>query len=279
MTALPHDESADLHTPEELLAGAESLLVERDEQLMRAAVLEAITALEAYVHRTVFGVLHRTIDPALADCLDKKTRMDFDTRLSILVPAATGIAVDQTSSLWQRYKAAKTIRNRVTHGGSRVTREEARTVVETVKEWLSVIGSTADVDLSLLGLKKYVERRKIPVPDEASAVHLVERYFAKTRAAAAEHELAVAPQSRVDLVLRFGSRRVLVEVKYLRDGVTELDKQIDRAVATAKKHAQPTGDARTAVVVFSDTELPRRFRDVERRADGAVSVVVIRLRA
>ena len=48
---------ADLHTPEELLENAEILFNSDNPKMLRAAVLEAITALEAFVHVTVFGSL------------------------------------------------------------------------------------------------------------------------------------------------------------------------------------------------------------------------------
>ena len=88
----------DLHTPEELLAGAEALLMSTDQgltravdqQLMRPVVLEAITALEAFVHDRVFTRLREHMDPTLVDWLEKKTRTDFDSRLSILAPLALG---------------------------------------------------------------------------------------------------------------------------------------------------------------------------------------------
>ena len=41
------ESSADLHSPEELLATADALVALADPQMYRAAVLEAITALEA----------------------------------------------------------------------------------------------------------------------------------------------------------------------------------------------------------------------------------------
>jgi hypothetical protein len=136
-------DSAELHTPEELLAGALALLAETDQQLMRAAVLEATTALEAYVSRTVFGVLDTIPDPRLAKWLKEKTRSDFDTRLSVLLPVATGLKIDSASDLWNRYKRGRTIRNRVTHAGLRVSRQEALDVVTNAREWLAWLQPTA----------------------------------------------------------------------------------------------------------------------------------------
>lgn len=51
-------------------------------------MLEAITALEAYVERTIFGLLEVTMDPQLVHWLAERTRMDFDARLGVLTPVA-----------------------------------------------------------------------------------------------------------------------------------------------------------------------------------------------
>lgn len=113
--------SADLHSSEELLATAEALLALADPQMYRAAVLEAITALESYVSGTVFEQLALLMDPLLVKWLRDRTRMDFDSRLSVLAPVATGRPVDTASGLWQDYKTAKTIRNSVTHTPERAS--------------------------------------------------------------------------------------------------------------------------------------------------------------
>lgn len=80
------------------------------------------------------------------------------------------------------------------------------------------------------------------------------------------------------MILEFGRRRVLVEVKYLRGPITELDRLLDDAVDAALRYTRNLENTRAAVVAFSETELPERYRDVAKEADGAVSVVVIRLR-
>lgn len=50
--------TAILHTPEELLDGAEILFNSENPKMMRAAVLEAITAFEAYIPAIVFSTLN-----------------------------------------------------------------------------------------------------------------------------------------------------------------------------------------------------------------------------
>src|ERR1700687_4125129 len=69
-----HVPKAELHTPEELLASASALLASGETDVRRAVVLEAITALEAFVHQTIFPVLARTMDDLLVKWLDEKTR-------------------------------------------------------------------------------------------------------------------------------------------------------------------------------------------------------------
>ena len=82
---------ADLHTPDEILENAEALLNSNNPKMFRGAILEAITALEAYVQKTVFASLENKLDPLLVKWLQEKTMMDFDTRLSLFTPIATGV--------------------------------------------------------------------------------------------------------------------------------------------------------------------------------------------
>ena len=85
---------ASLHTPEELLDNAETLFLSNNPKMMRAAILEAITALEAYVQSTIFPALNEKLDPVLVKWLEDKTRMDFDSRLSVLTPVVTEHEID-----------------------------------------------------------------------------------------------------------------------------------------------------------------------------------------
>lgn len=94
-----NEPAADLHSPEELLATAEALVALGDPQMYRAAVLEAITALESCVALTVFERLELLLDPLLVQWLRDHTRMDFDSRLSVLTPVATGRPVDTRGTL------------------------------------------------------------------------------------------------------------------------------------------------------------------------------------
>jgi hypothetical protein len=135
----------DAHTPEELLATAEWLLASDNPNGYRAAVLEAITALETYVRELIVVRLRVKVGDDLAGWLEQKTKMDFDARMSVLVPVATGLKVDLTSPLWNRYKIARDIRNKVVHAGAKATKASARSVISTVYEWLDYLKSMEQV--------------------------------------------------------------------------------------------------------------------------------------
>jgi hypothetical protein len=128
-------------TPAELLETAERLFAEGDgnRSIYRVAVLEAITALEANVRDKVFSALQARVGDDLTKWLEEKTRMDFDTRLGLFIPIATGLKVDKGDKLWSDFKKAKEIRNTVTHSGKRVTRYQARSVIDTVYEWMEYL--------------------------------------------------------------------------------------------------------------------------------------------
>jgi hypothetical protein len=131
-------------TPAELLETAERLYAIEDTKMYRAAILEAITALEAHVHARAFSALRAKLNEDLIEWLEEKTRMDFDTRLSVFVPLATGLRVDKKDRIWSDYKKAKKIRNEVTHSGSKVTKQQARSVINTVYEWIEYINQAQE---------------------------------------------------------------------------------------------------------------------------------------
>ena len=204
---------ADLHSPEELLEGAETLFEQHSPHMIRAAVLEAITALERYVHATVFSSLKGKLDPLLVEWLEEKTRLDFDSRLSVLAPVAIEQAVDKKERLWQQYKRAREIRNRVVHSGIKVSETEARFVIDTVYDWLAYLGSTLELELSLLRLKEYVEQKQIPVDTYVSALALIEGYFSGSYRAKVKNN-----HGDENFVIKIGPFNTSVDV-VLTDGV------------------------------------------------------------
>jgi hypothetical protein len=132
-------------TAAQLLKNAEHLLESGDRMTIRASVFEAITALEAYVSDQIFSQLPQKVGEPLSKWLEGKTRMDFDTRLLVLIPLATGLPVDKKSRLWGDYKKAKGLRNRIAHTGKTVSQAQARKVIETVYEWLTYLGSASAI--------------------------------------------------------------------------------------------------------------------------------------
>jgi hypothetical protein len=276
-----------LHTPEELLVTAESLLSSGDPKVRRAAVLEAITALETFVHRTVFGVLNRTMEPLLVKWLEKKTRMDFDSRLGTLTPFALRQPVDKESKLWTDYIDAKKIRNKVTHEGKRISRDEAEFVLDTVRKWLAYLGSTVEVSLALDSLKRFIESSRLPISSGSAGIRIVHEYFERSGPAIDKDLEPILQQvrsdrdkfntqRRPDLVLTFGSHKVVVEVKIVQTRMPEQYNQIQQAMYQVINYVRQAQFTRGALVIFSPYEPPEPFKTVFTDEDGIVSGVIIR---
>lgn len=274
---MPEDlPTPNLHTPEELLATAESLLAAMDPALHRAVVLEAITALEAFVHQTVFRALVGKLDPLLVKWLEDKTLMDFDSRLSVIAPIATGQPVETGSQLWRDYKVAKKTRNKVTHEGRRVSREEAIFVLETVRRWLAHLGSTASVEIALDGLKRYVESHRLQVGKGNEAERVVFDYFGRTRPATAARQMS-SPKAKYDLVLRFGEELVAVEVKRTPRRLGDLENFLLSAARQVTEAIRGEKFSRGAVICFSPMMPTEAFQKVRTLENGVISLVVIRV--
>jgi hypothetical protein len=272
------DFAAELHTPEELLAGAESLLMSDDPQLMRAAVLEAISSLESYVYKTVFGILQTKLDALLVKWLEDKTRMDFDSRLYELTSIATGKKIDKKDSLWESYKQAKTIRNQVTHSGQKVSKEQAKSVIRTVYDWLSFLGSTAEVDLALLGLKKYIEREKVSITKEDDCLKIISKYFSETEAAITDFQRTInigRHRLYIDAALKFGEQTVLVETRIVSPKLTSKS-ALNEIAEIMYGYLNATNTSRGAIILFSKEKLPESFRTIQRLRQGRISVIGIK---
>jgi hypothetical protein len=264
-----------IHRPEELLAVARHLLETSDPKVMRAVVLEAITALEAFVDQTVFEALRRRLDPALVDCLQDKTKMDFDARLSILTPAALGRPVDTGGQLWSRYKRAKEIRNKVTHSGRMVSNAEASDVYKTVYDWLAFLGSTADVDLALLDFKHQVESGAIPVPDENAAEQQIADFFGKATVSTSLFQPYWDPRRRPSAILEFGDITVVIEVKFVNS--MDLQSLIDAGVDQVSPYLTLDSRYRATLVLFNRTSIPDAFPALTLHGNGRISIVLVSL--
>lgn len=269
--------TAELHTPEELLDGAEVLFASANPKVMRAAVLEAITALEAFVQDVVFSVLRNKLDPLLVQWLEEKTKMDFDSRLSVLTPVAVGRPIDKQSSLWKDYKDAKEIRNKVTHSGRKISADEARFVIDTVYNWLAYLGSTIELEVALLGLKRYIEQEaKISIESERDAISLISEYFGRTKTASSAIEMSAPKRPvRADLVLKFGQHTVLVETKFSRGRATQ--SIVESAVEQVSKLMDTFSIGQGAVVIFQKGELQEGYDTVRQYLNGKVYAVVIKV--
>jgi hypothetical protein len=259
------------------LAGAEVLAANPDPRMLRPAVLEAVTALETFVHNIVFDLLSHKIDPLLVTWLREKTRMDFDSRLSVLTPVAIGQPVDKGSRLWENYKKAKEIRNKVTHTGRRVSSKEARFVLRTVYDWLSYLKSTGELEMALLNLKREIEQAGVPVNSQKAAVDLIRAYFSRALQTPPEPEPRGAGGMRPDLVLAFGQEKVVVEAKFARGGYLQFRSMLSEAVEQVERMLTVTGAKRGAVVLFLRGELPASFETVKTLDNGRVSLVGIEL--
>jgi hypothetical protein len=145
---------ASFHTPEELLETSRDLVASGNSRFYRGAALEALAALEAFVNRTVFPAFTERFSPELSKFLEEKTRMDFDSRLSVLAPIATGVAVEKEASMWKSYKHSREIRKGVVHGSKRVSKEEAEAIIRNTSEWINYLGRTIELENALLELKR-----------------------------------------------------------------------------------------------------------------------------
>ena len=278
--------TADLHTPEELLDNAETLLASSNPKMMRAAVLEAITALEAYVQSVVFSALGTKLDSLFVQWLEDKTKMDFDSRLSVLTPVAVGQPIDKQSTPWKEYKDAKEIRNKVTHSGRKVSPADARSVISTVYKWLAYLGSTVELELALIGLKRYIEENGIKITSEREAISVLADYFGKTKAAVSSQEVGVplgTRKLRVDLILKFGSFTTLVETKFFSKEASAR-RRIADVVEQIKTYLAVTGITQSAAIIFQKGEIPEELESVNKYfvsvsgdKESVVYVVVIRV--
>lgn len=272
--------AADLHTPEELLGNAEALFASGDPKIMRAVILEAITAFEAYVQATVFPALENKMDISIIRLLEEKTKMDFDSRLSVLVPAATGKPVDKGSmKLWNDYKTAKNIRNKVTHIGSKVSQAEARFVINMVYGWLGYLGTFIEFETSLIGLKSYVETTRIPIKKEGEAIALVAEYYGRTKAAVTSADVSIPIGSVkivADVMLRFGLYTTLIESKFLER--SNKSTNITRALHQLTALLMASRVSQGALLVFQKGELSPEYATLQKyRVDAKSDPKIIYL--
>lgn len=270
-----------LHSPSELLLVADNLLASKKKELMRAVVLESITALEAYVHTIVFDALDRKYPSALVLLLKEKTKMDFDSRLSTLVSVATEREINKEEKLWQDYKEAKTIRNKVTHSGKTVSFSEAKSVLNTVYQWLSYLGSTVEVEISLEGLKKHVRENqnkllKNNFLNEFNLQKIVIEYFATIKPLKTKLENVIFESEHgkkiADIVLEFGKYTVIIELKVV---IGDFETSLKSAIDSIKMILKGSPFTRGIVVIYTLKDIPKYYEKVRTIENGSISIVAI----
>jgi len=207
-----HHIANELLSPLELLRSAKALSLSGKEEYLRPAVLEAISCLEIYVQTVVFRELRSKLDSPLVKLLQDKTRNDFDSRLSILVPIATGLQVDKQSELWGRYKTAKTIRNNVTHAGTRVTQKDTEFVIATVEAWLTYLASTISLQLRLQELREKVENGIVTVTSERAALELIQEHLSPL---GDFPQIEFVTQGMTDAVFTVGQYCIAVNITFI----------------------------------------------------------------
>lgn len=249
----PQTPKADLHTPDELMLRAVELLETNDPRLRRAVVIEAMTALEAYVAATVFPLLAAKVGDPLSKLIEAKTRMDFETRLSVLAPAAMGITVDRGSAHWQDFKRIRKLRHGIVHAGKQVSASDAREAVASIRRWLAFLGSTVGIELSLQEFKRVFEASGRRIQRGSDAVQAIKAFFAGPLVAVfTEPVTRLTGQKRrlrPDLVLDFGSQRVAIEVKVTgQRAVSSVVHAVEMDLARA---LADSGVDRTALVIFN----------------------------
>jgi len=272
---LSESSELELHSPEELLYFADQMLKTRDPNLMRAVVMESITALEAFVQKTVFAVLKGTMDPLLVKWMEEKTKMDFDSRLKILTPVALGRPIDVQGQLWSRYVDAKRIRNSVSHSGRRINYKRAKRVYDTAYDWLAYLGSTVEVDMALLRLKRRVETGGIRIVDERTAEVAVNRFFSSKKSMSVISQPLISNRSRPDILLKYGLHTVLVELKFVSGAIGRTEELIIHAITQTERLLVESEITRGALVVFTKQSIPHPWGGLRKVLDGRISVIGI----
>lgn len=279
---MPLLSTSDLHTPEELLENAESFINQKTPQSYRAAILEAVVALEAYVEAVVFPALKLSYSEKYVEWLEKKTAMDFDGRLEYLVPLATGRAIDITISplnaYWNEYKDIRSLRHKIVHKGKKATESDARKAIDVVYKWLSYLGSSIELEVALSQLKKSLESKNQQIAHEADAIKLVDEFFSKSKASTNHLEMIKSDgitNYGIDLLLKFGLHHVTIETKFARQ--KSLPELVNSSIKQVTRLSRLAGSPESAVIIFHRDLVSSDYDKVLKSPDGDVLVVVIKI--
>ena len=270
---------ADLLTPDELLVGANSLLLYDEPLFMRAVVLEAYAALETYVKLTIDEILNNNPHAEYVNLIEEVRKDRIDERIGILTDVGIGQPLSRQGNLWNNFKRVQEIRNQTTHLGYKVNHQLAQFVVTVIHDLLAFLGSTAEVDLSLLGLKKFIEREKISIANEQECVSIVKEYYMQTKSAVIKTEKSlVFHDSRmiVDILLKFGEYTIQVETKF-SSFMENFDTIYDSVVEKALSNLNLTQISRAAIIIFTKGQLSESFNKVKTTEDGRISIIAIKV--
>jgi hypothetical protein len=273
------DQAADLHTPEELLYGARALAAVGGPHFNRGAILEAIAALETYVGALVFKLLEDKIDPLLVRYVKEKTQRDFDSRLSVLVPAATQLPIGKSDALWLKYKRAKEIRNRVTHAGRKVTAGEVEEVLSTVYDWLAYLGYTANIDQALLELRDDLEKhaaemRRLSAPQLEA---WIANHFSRSRPAggSALSGQSIGGDRQFDALLQFGKNKVAIDIKLSEGSAADFNHRIRAWTTHFRRRPQDASIDRFVVVWITREKRPASNPSLLKEEEGRLTVLPV----
>ena len=271
--------TVDLYGPRDLLRNAKFLLDSRDPKVMRAVVLESMTALEVYVHTKVFKILEEMLDIEFVEWLKKKTRLDFHSRLGAITPLALGIQISSVkgSDLWRRYKEARKIRNDVSHEGRIISFDEAQEVYNTIYDWLACLSSSIGLELALIELKQFIEENHISVSLESEVAFILNSYFRESSVATRISQQVYLSGSEFDFVLQFGTKIVALELKLVMNLPTDLNQYITNLIPILSNNLENSNYSKMALIIFLRGEVPISFQQIKKYQAGRILVTVIKI--
>lgn len=177
--------------------------------------MEAQTALEVFIHKTIFSLLEYKVGKELKDFIKEKSKFDFNSYFETIIPYTTNIPIDRTSELWRHMKNVKGLRNKIVHEGISVSEKEAKEAYKSTYNLLAFL-SIAKVKQELYA---YSENVKNEIIDSESAAELSFKNNIINSTDNDVQDLDVtkrfSDRRKVDLVLKFGKRKIVIEFKYL----------------------------------------------------------------
>lgn len=271
--------TADLYGPEDLLRNAKHLLDSRDPKVMRAVVLESMTALEVYVHTKIFKFLEEMLDTEFVEWLREKTNLDFHSRLGAITPLALGIKISivKQSDLWRRYKEARKIRNKVSHEGRIISFDEAQEVYNAVYDWLACLGSSIGMELALIELKHFIEENHISISTESEGISILNNYFRDSSVATSIHQYHSPYEIGFDYVLKFGTRIFTLETKLLLRTPSNLNLNVTNLIHRLSNISEISNFYKIALVIFLKGEVPISFQQIRKYQAGRILVTMIKI--